>query len=58
MTNIVYNMGKDRFGCEKKKKPTPVRNNRRKPEISQIRGELWSLGQQYHKASKEEKLRN
>jgi hypothetical protein len=56
MITIVYNMGMDRFGCEKEKKPTPMRNNRRKTEISQIRGELWSLGQQCHKASREEKL--
>jgi hypothetical protein len=46
----------DRFRCEKEKKPTPVRNNRRTTEISKIRGELWSLRQKYHKTSKEEKL--
>jgi hypothetical protein len=55
MTTIVYKMGMesmDRLRCEKEKKPTPVRNNRRKAEISKIRGELWSLGKNIIKQAK------
>jgi hypothetical protein len=55
MITIVYKMGMDIFRCEKEKKPTPVRNNRRKAEISKIRGELWSLGQNIIKQAKKKK---
>ncbi|KAH3850089.1 hypothetical protein DPMN_092495 [Dreissena polymorpha] len=54
LSNLVYSLGKERFG-DLKRKPTrtPARPNRRQRHITEIRKELKSLRKSYHKANAE-----
>ena len=56
MTTIIYNMGKDRFGTEKKQKANNTYTiNRRQQEIAKIRVELRNLTKLYKQADLVEK---
>ena len=56
MTTIIYSMGLDRFGVEEVKKTGGApRENRRRIEIANIRGDLRRLTRQYRQSAEEER---
>ena len=57
MANIIYTMGKERFGLVERKQPQTVySHNRRAKKISEVRKGLKDLKRRYRMSSEEEKL--